>query len=85
MCVCVCPAGHVSVGNGGQTVTIEEKKEDMIGTVEWSTATVESPEKRDSTEISGTPSESHVVRAAHQTSLRTVWSTFTAELNCLLY
>uniref|UniRef100_A0A8C1SPW2 Glucocorticoid modulatory element binding protein 1 n=1 Tax=Cyprinus carpio TaxID=7962 RepID=A0A8C1SPW2_CYPCA len=44
--------GHVSVGNGGQTVTIEEKKEDMIGTVEWSTATVESPEKRDSTEIS---------------------------------
>ncbi|KTG45376.1 hypothetical protein cypCar_00028546, partial [Cyprinus carpio] len=43
---------HVSVGNGGQTVTIEEKKEDMIGTVEWSTATVESPEKRDSTEIS---------------------------------
>uniref|UniRef100_A0A671NPX7 Glucocorticoid modulatory element-binding protein 1-like n=2 Tax=Sinocyclocheilus anshuiensis TaxID=1608454 RepID=A0A671NPX7_9TELE len=44
--------GHVSVGNGGQTATVEEKKEDVIGTVEWSTATVESPEKRDSTEIS---------------------------------
>ncbi|XP_052389930.1 glucocorticoid modulatory element-binding protein 1 [Carassius gibelio] len=44
--------GHVSVGNGGQTATIEEKKEDVIGTVEWSTAPVESPEKRDSPEIS---------------------------------
>ncbi|XP_016095615.1 glucocorticoid modulatory element-binding protein 1-like isoform X2 [Sinocyclocheilus grahami] len=44
--------GHVSVGNGGQTATAEEKKEDVIGTVEWSTATVESPEKGDSPDIS---------------------------------
>uniref|UniRef100_A0A8C1QL30 Glucocorticoid modulatory element binding protein 1 n=1 Tax=Cyprinus carpio TaxID=7962 RepID=A0A8C1QL30_CYPCA len=44
--------GHVSVGNGGQMPTAEEKKEDVIGTVEWSTATVETPEKRDSPDIS---------------------------------
>ncbi|KAI2652503.1 Glucocorticoid modulatory element-binding protein 1 [Labeo rohita] len=44
--------GHVSVGNGGQMATAEEKKDDVIGTVEWSTATVETPEKRDSAEIS---------------------------------
>lgn len=56
----VCPAGHVSVGNGGQMATAEEKKDDVIGTVEWSTATVETPEKRDSAEISGKHSESHV-------------------------
>ncbi|XP_043074058.1 glucocorticoid modulatory element-binding protein 1 [Puntigrus tetrazona] len=44
--------GHVSVGNGGQTATAEEKKEDMLGTVEWSTATLETTEKRDWPEIS---------------------------------
>ncbi len=53
----MCPAGHVSVGNGGQTATAEEKKEDMIGTVEWSTGMVESPEKRDSPDISGKHSD----------------------------
>uniref|UniRef100_A0A8C2GCL4 Glucocorticoid modulatory element binding protein 1 n=1 Tax=Cyprinus carpio TaxID=7962 RepID=A0A8C2GCL4_CYPCA len=47
-----CALGHVSVGNGGQMATAEEKKEDVIGTVEWSTATIETPEKRDSPDIS---------------------------------
>ncbi|XP_026144151.1 glucocorticoid modulatory element-binding protein 1 [Carassius auratus] len=44
--------GHVSVGNGGQTHTAEEKKEEVISSVEWSTASAESPEKRDSPDIS---------------------------------
>lgn len=71
---CVCPAGHVSVGNGGQMATVEEKKEDVIGTVEWSSATIEASEKRDTNDISGKHSkikhsESHVVSASHQTSL----------------
>ncbi|XP_059412866.1 glucocorticoid modulatory element-binding protein 1-like [Carassius carassius] len=44
--------GHVSVGNGGHTHTVEEKKEEVISTVEWSTASAESPEKRDSPDIS---------------------------------
>ncbi len=55
--VYVCPAGHVSVGNGGQTATAEENKEDVIGTVKCSTATVETPEKRDSPDISGKHSD----------------------------
>ncbi|KAK9957113.1 hypothetical protein ABG768_011383 [Culter alburnus] len=44
--------GHVSVGNGGQMATVEEKKEDVIGTVEWNPATVEASEKRDTADIS---------------------------------
>ncbi len=45
------------MGNGGQTATAEEKKEDVISTVEWSTAMVETPEKRDSPDISGKHSD----------------------------
>ncbi len=37
--------------------TAEEKKEDLIGMVEWSTGTVETPEKRDSPDISGKHSD----------------------------
>ncbi|XP_051519143.1 glucocorticoid modulatory element-binding protein 1-like isoform X2 [Myxocyprinus asiaticus] len=44
--------GHVSVTNGGQVTVVEEKTEDVMGTVEWSTATVETPEKRITSVIS---------------------------------
>lgn len=45
----ITAAGHVTVGNGGQTATVEEKKEDVIGAVEWSPDT---SDKRDTSEIS---------------------------------
>ncbi|XP_051527882.1 glucocorticoid modulatory element-binding protein 1-like isoform X1 [Myxocyprinus asiaticus] len=44
--------GHVSVANGGLVNVAVEKTEDVMGTVEWSAATVETSEKRDSTDIS---------------------------------
>ncbi|XP_057210205.1 glucocorticoid modulatory element-binding protein 1 isoform X2 [Triplophysa rosa] len=44
--------GHVPVGNGGQSVAVEENTEDVVGTVEWSTATVETSEKKDVPDIS---------------------------------
>lgn len=44
--------GHIPVGNGGQSATAEEKTEDVMGTVEWSTATVETSEKKDVPDIS---------------------------------
>ncbi|XP_051991301.1 glucocorticoid modulatory element-binding protein 1 isoform X2 [Xyrauchen texanus] len=44
--------GHVSVANGGQVTVAEEKTEDVMDTVEWSTDTVETPEKRITSVIS---------------------------------
>ncbi|KAA0710742.1 Glucocorticoid modulatory element-binding protein 1 [Triplophysa tibetana] len=44
--------GHVPVGNGGQSIAVEESTEDVVGTEEWSTATVETSEKKDVPDIS---------------------------------
>lgn len=44
--------GNVSVGNGGQTAAAEKTGEEIMGTVEWSTATVETSPKKDSPDIS---------------------------------
>ncbi|XP_076865853.1 glucocorticoid modulatory element-binding protein 1 [Brachyhypopomus gauderio] len=44
--------GQVAVGNGGEVVMVEEKSEEASASVEWSSATVETAEKKEAPEIS---------------------------------
>lgn len=45
--------GQVAMGNGGEVVMVEEKAEEATGSLDWSSATVETIEKKEVPEISG--------------------------------
>ncbi|XP_017543073.2 glucocorticoid modulatory element-binding protein 1 [Pygocentrus nattereri] len=44
--------GQVAMGNGGEVVMVEEKAEEATGSLDWSSATVETVEKKEVAEIS---------------------------------